>query len=85
MRRAAAVHAVTVHNDRETCVPAVRPGALGGRPADRLGSGEQRRRGMKAVLLSIQPQWCEKIASGEKTVEVRKTAPKLKTPFKCYM
>lgn len=40
---------------------------------------------MKAVLLSIQPQWCEKIASGEKTVEVRKTAPKLKTPFKCYM
>ena len=39
MRRAAAVHAVTVHNDRETCVPAVRPGALGGRPANRLGAG----------------------------------------------
>ena len=38
-----------------------------------------------AVLLSIQPQWCEKIASGEKTVEVRKNAPKLKTPFKVYM
>ena len=38
-----------------------------------------------AVLLSIQPQWCEKIASGEKTVEVRKTAPKIGIPFMCYM
>lgn len=40
---------------------------------------------MKAVLLSIQPQWCEKIASGEKTVEVRKNRPKIDTPFKVYM
>lgn len=40
---------------------------------------------MKAVLISIQPQWCEKIANGEKTVECRKTYPKLKTPFKCYI
>lgn len=40
---------------------------------------------MKAVLLSIQPQWCEKIASGEKTVEVRKNRPKIETPFKVYM
>ncbi len=40
---------------------------------------------MKAVLLSIQPQWCEKIASGEKTVEVRKNAPKLGMPFMVYM
>ena len=39
----------------------------------------------KAVLLSIQPKWCEKIASGEKTVEIRKTKPKLETPFKCYI
>lgn len=38
-----------------------------------------------AVLLSIQPQWCEKIASGEKTVEVRKSRPKIETPFKCYI
>lgn len=38
-----------------------------------------------AVLLSIQPQWCEKIASGEKTVEVRKNRPKIETPFKVYM
>lgn len=40
---------------------------------------------MKAVMLSIQPKWCELIASGKKTVEVRKTAPKLQTPFKCYI
>lgn len=39
----------------------------------------------KAVLMSIQPKWVEKIASGEKTIEVRKTKPKLKTPFKCYI
>ena len=40
---------------------------------------------MKSVLLSIQPKWCELIASGKKTIEVRKTRPKLKTPFKCYI
>ena len=40
---------------------------------------------MKAVLLSIQPKWCELIASGKKTVEVRKTRPKLATPFKVYI
>ena len=37
-----------------------------------------------AVLISIQPQWCELIASGKKTVEVRKSRPKIETPFKCY-
>lgn len=40
---------------------------------------------MKAVLISIRPKWCEKIVSGEKTIEVRKTRPKLQTPFKCYI
>lgn len=40
---------------------------------------------MKSVLISILPKWCELIASGKKTVEVRKTAPKLETPFKCYI
>ena len=39
----------------------------------------------KAVLISIRPQWCEKIASGEKTLEIRKTKPNLKTPFRCYI
>lgn len=40
---------------------------------------------MKSVLISIQPRWCELIASGRKTVEVRKTRPKLETPFKVYI
>ena len=39
----------------------------------------------KAVLISIRPKWCEKIANGEKTIEVRKTRPKLETPLKCYI
>ena len=39
----------------------------------------------KAVLISIRPKWVAKIASGEKTIEVRKSAPKLETPFKCYI
>lgn len=40
---------------------------------------------MKAVLVSIRPKWCQKIISGEKTIEVRKTRPKLNPPFKCYI
>ena len=40
---------------------------------------------MKSVLLSIHPQWCELIANGRKTIEVRKTRPKIETPFKCYI
>lgn len=56
---------------------------------------------MKAVLISIQPKWCEKIARSEKTIEVRKTVPRefyrehirgtgdivadAFKPFKCYI
>lgn len=40
---------------------------------------------MKAVMISIQPKWCELIASGKKTIEVRKTRPKIDVPFKCYI
>lgn len=40
---------------------------------------------MKSVLISIQPQWAEKIAKGEKTIEVRKTTPKCEVPFKAYI
>ena len=40
---------------------------------------------MNAVMISIRPEWCEKIASGKKTVEVRKTRPKLEPPFNCYI
>ena len=35
-------------------------------------------------MLSIKPQWCEKIASGKKTIEVRKSAPR-EVPFKAYI
>ncbi len=40
---------------------------------------------MKNVLISISPKWCDLIASGEKTIEVRKTRPKNETPFRCYI
>lgn len=39
----------------------------------------------KAVMLSVRPKWCEKIASGEKTIEVRKTRPKLETPLSWWV
>lgn len=40
---------------------------------------------MMSVLLSIRPKWCELIASGKKTIEVRKTRPRLETPFESYI
>lgn len=40
---------------------------------------------MKAVLISIRPEWCEKIANKVKSLEIRKTVPKLKPPFKVYI
>lgn len=40
---------------------------------------------MKSVMISIKPKWCEMIARGQKTIEVRKTRPKLEVPFKCYI
>lgn len=40
---------------------------------------------MKAVLMSIRPEWCEKILNGEKTVEIRKSCPAHGTPFKAYI
>ena len=39
---------------------------------------------MKSVLISIRPQGAEKIVSGEKTIEVRKSAPQ-EVPFKAYI
>lgn len=38
-----------------------------------------------SVMISIKPQYCELIASGRKTIEIRKTRPKIETPFKCYI
>jgi hypothetical protein len=40
---------------------------------------------MKAVMLSLRPQWCEKIFNGSKTIEVRKSRPSIPTPFKVYV
>lgn len=40
---------------------------------------------MKSVMISIKPKWCELIANGKKTIELRKTKPKIETPFKCYI
>lgn len=40
---------------------------------------------MKSVLISIRPEWVHKILDGKKTIEVRKTRPKIKPPFKCYI
>lgn len=39
---------------------------------------------MKKILISVRPKWCEKIASGKKTIEIRKSAPK-EVPFKAFI
>ena len=40
-----------------------------------------------AVLLSIRPEWCQKILEGKKTMEIRKSFPKdfRGQPFKCFI
>ena len=40
---------------------------------------------MTEIMLSIRPKWCELIASGRKTIEIRKTKPKCDVPFKVYV
>ena len=40
---------------------------------------------MKAVLTSIKPKYCELIANDKKTIELRKTKPKIDVPFKGYI
>ena len=39
---------------------------------------------MKSILIVIRTQWVNKIVSGKKTIEVRKSAPK-EVPFKAYI
>ena len=39
----------------------------------------------RAVLWSIHPEWCQKIVTWEKLLEVRKTIPRLAPPFKNYI
>ena len=38
-----------------------------------------------SILQPIKPQYCELIASGKKTIEVRKTRPKCELPVKVYI
>ena len=40
---------------------------------------------MKAVMKSVSPRICEKVANGDCTILVSKTAPKCGVPFKCYI
>ena len=40
---------------------------------------------MKAIMISIKPEWVRKILNGEKTIEIRKTIPKCKLPCKVYI
>lgn len=40
---------------------------------------------MKSFLISIKPEFVEKILNGEKTVEIRKTKPNVKLPCKVYI
>ncbi|MGN0688940.1 MAG: hypothetical protein ACI4KH_00810 [Oscillospiraceae bacterium] len=40
---------------------------------------------MKSILMAIHPEFCCLIVSGQKTIEIRKIIPKLKTPFKVYV
>lgn len=39
----------------------------------------------KSVLLSMRSKWVDKVLSGKKTIEVRKSRPKIYTPFKCFI
>lgn len=40
---------------------------------------------MKKILISIRPKWVAKILNGEKTFEIRKTAPKCNFPCEVYV
>lgn len=39
----------------------------------------------KSILISIQPQWVEKILNGEKIIEIRKTMPECSLPIDVYV
>lgn len=40
---------------------------------------------MKSILISIKPEYVEKILNGEKTIEIRTKKPKIKLPCKVYI
>lgn len=39
----------------------------------------------KAILISIKPEWVEKILNGKKTIEIRRTMPKCDLPIDVYI
>ena len=39
----------------------------------------------KCIIISIRPEWVEKILNGEKTIEIRKTMPKCNYPIDVYI
>ena len=40
---------------------------------------------MKSILISIRPKWTAEILKREKTIEIRKTAPKCELPVTVYI
>ena len=40
---------------------------------------------MKSILISVRPEWVEKILNGDKTIEIRKSAPKCDLPVEVYI
>lgn len=40
---------------------------------------------MKSILISIKPEYVEKILNGEKTIEIRKNKPNIELPCKVYI
>ena len=40
---------------------------------------------MKSILISIRPEWVAKILNGEKTIEIRRNAPKCDLPVEVYI
>lgn len=40
---------------------------------------------MSAIMISIRPEWVEKILNHSKTIEIRKTEPKIELPCKVYI
>lgn len=40
---------------------------------------------MRTIVISIQPQWVDKILNGKKTVEIRKTKPSCELTVKVYI
>ena len=40
---------------------------------------------MKAIMISVKPEWCEKICNYKKTIEIRRTMPKCELPIKVYI